>query len=253
MMRLIRNDKPLTEKEIYDYVHSYKKSMETDTKSRYFEILKLIPESKYGLDYGCGWGAFTKLISEKGNNVIGLDLSQNEIDICNHCWHGENLTFTAKPIVELTDNEFDFVVSNQVIEHTHNPGNYLQQINRITKENGKLIISIPNVMNPRFLFPLLSKNLESRLVKTSQSILKNYEKTHVHIQAWDPLHFVRLVSSVGYELEKFVPLEGMPLPWLVQKLRIPAYLYPKGRMKNWSYSMVFSFRKVRNSEIKDND
>lgn len=87
-MKLIIDGRNLSSSEIIEFVTNYKK-MILQPKSRYYHINKLIPTHSFGLDYGCGWGAFTQILREKGNEVIGQDLSNNEIEICKHVWGGK--------------------------------------------------------------------------------------------------------------------------------------------------------------------
>ncbi|OQY51871.1 MAG: hypothetical protein B6247_18310 [Candidatus Parabeggiatoa sp. nov. 2] len=242
-------DKQMTEKEVIEFMQNYKHDMAINKRSRYYEALKLIPQNKKVLDYGSGWGAFTKLIHEKKNDVLGIDQSDVAIEISNLVW-GKELEFKQINISDIKSNSYDVVVSNTVVEHTHNPGMYLHQINRVLKENGLLIINLPNIMNPRFFLPLLAKNAKNKehgLIELSKKTLQSYNKASDHIQGWDQLHFVRLVSSVGFLLKKYVPCEGVPLPrfkWL------PPYIYPKNkRLKNFCYTMLFVFEKKKDSSI----
>jgi SAM-dependent methyltransferase len=258
-MEFIIEGRKLSSSEIMEFVTNYKKEI-LQPKSRYYHINKLIPTQSYGLDYGCGWGAFTQILREKGNDVIGQDLSNNEIEICKHVW-GDGIVrgnehWTTSSIKEFDDHQFDFVNSNQVIEHTHNPGNYLHQINRVLKPGGTLVISLPNIMNPRYFAPLFAyreKTLSERLHKLNQSILQDYRKNSDHIQGWDPYHFVRLVSTVGFVMEEFVPLEGIPMPFFLKRFGIPPYIHIRSRLKNYCYTMAFRFKKERESTISEND
>ncbi len=252
MLYRIRN-KDLSKEELIDFVNNYKNGVATNKKSRYVSILKKIPDNLYGLDYGCGWGSFTKLIHEnKKGKIVGQDQSSNNIEICNVCWEGNGISFTDKKITEFPPKNFDYVVSTQVIEHTHNPGMYLHNINRVLKDDGKLIISLPNAFTPRLFCRLLSHNLENTLQKISKQVLFEYEKTSDHIQAWDPIHFSRLASSCGFEVRSYDPLEGVPIPGFVTKI-LPKYLNLPGRLKNYSYTMLFVLTKNRESNISSSD
>jgi len=142
-------------------------------------------------------------------------------------------------------------VSNHVIEHVHNVGNYLSEISRILKKNGTLVISLLNVMNPRFFLGMLCADLESKLIEFSKSKLDNYDKAGDHINAWDPIHFCNLCASVGFLLERYMPVEGVPFPF--NKLFKPYVNIRIDRVKNLSYTMVFQFKKVKNIVINNND
>ncbi len=253
-MYLEVNGRILSRSEIKNHVLTYKKSIKTNRKGRYYKILDLVPRDKYGLDYGCGWGAFTTLVAEKNNKIVGLDLSENEINICKNVWAEiSNVDFTNAPIESLPKKEFDFVISNQVIEHTHNPGTYLNEINRVLRMEGNLIISLPNIMNPRFFATLFSRQFENLLVKENNRILMEYRKSRDHIQGWDPVHFSRLVGSAGFRVDRYLPLEGVPLPAFVRKLKLPLNVYLGGRLKNYCYTMAFKLTKVADSDIQGND
>jgi ubiquinone/menaquinone biosynthesis C-methylase UbiE len=141
-------------------------------------------------------------------------------------------------------------VSSQVIEHTHNPGMYLSEINRVLKSNGKLIINLPNIINPRFIVTTMNPKLNKNLKNISKEILTDYKKETHHIQAWDPIHFTMLCASVGFELEEYIPMEGMPLP-----LQFPIKsIDTKIRfLKNMSYTMLFKLKKVKAISIGQYD
>jgi len=239
--------------EILSFIHKYVDSVKANKRDRYHDILSLFPEGNGSiLDYGCGWGHFSIALSEKGYNVSGQDLSQNEIDICNLVWgNHKNVIFEHKEIVEYKNSSFDYVLSNQVIEHVHNAGNYISQINRILKKDGCLVIALPNVMNPRHMMKCLNKNISNTLLNVSKDTLSNYNKTHDHINAWDPVHFTRLISSVGFSFVEFIPMEGVALPFMKV---LPSYFYSRSkRLRNLSYTMAFKFRKVKDSQIRNFD
>jgi len=254
-MKLYLDGKCLNDEEIYQYVHSYKKDMISNNNSRYNQLMKLVPSGLNGLDYGCGWGAFSTILEEKGNTIIGIDQSSNEISICRYCWSDSNVKFYQKKISNFEDQSFDFVVSNQVIEHVHNPGNYLHEINRVLRSDGILIISIPNGVTPRNCIPPLLKNYSSKLHDRSHYVLNSYDKANTHIHSWDHVHFVNLLGSVGFVLDEYIPMEGVPLPIpkILTKVGIKSYYNFGGLFKNWSYTLGFRFRKVRNSQIRLED
>ena len=209
------------------------------------------------LDYGCGLGAFAHSLAEQGNEVVGIDLLAEYIKAARECWAHSNLSFFQKNIRDLDASDFDLVVSQQVAEHTHNPGTYLAEINRVLRIGGKLLISLPNTANPRFFFDpviLSRKRYEKKLILLSQAMRREYKKETHHIQAWDQQHFVRFVSTLGFSLEAYRPLEGVPLPWLFKKFfRLPAYIKLPGRFSNWCYTMAFVFEKQQDVNLDPND
>jgi 2-polyprenyl-3-methyl-5-hydroxy-6-metoxy-1,4-benzoquinol methylase len=247
-MKLYGEDKQNSE--IKEFITEYVDSALKNKNNRYHDILSLFPNSNLRvLDYGCGWGYYSIALQEKGFYVTATDISKNEVDICNFVWGKiDNIIFENKSITDYENEEFDYVLSSEVIEHVHNTGNYLSNINRVLKVGGCLIISLPNVMNFRFFFGMLSKNLKEKLKKISKDTLDNYDKTQDHIHAWDPTHFVRLVSSVGFVLEEYIPMGGIAFPF--RKPFAPYVHLRNTRVRNLSYQMAFKFRKVKNIEVR---
>lgn len=238
-----------TEKEIRLHVLNYAEAVKSFKHDRYHAIMSLIPSGgAYVLDYGCGWGHFAVAIRDKGNRVEAIDLSKNEIDICNLVWGRQlDINFSCNSITAFPDESFDLVLSNQVIEHVHNVGNYLYGINRGLKTGGQLIISLPNIMNPRYFLALLKGNMQERLKQHSEQMLTQYDKSHDHINSWDPYHLTTLMASAGFALERYIPTEGIPL-------RRDLYLHlSNGRLSNLSYTMTFIFSKVKSVVLGQND
>lgn len=228
------------------FVRAYKQQIEGDPRGRYVAIRQMVPPGERVLDYGCGWGGFAKMLAERGDRVLGIDLDENEIDICQLVWgDDERLEFRRAEIGELEDQSFGCVVSNEVVEHVHNVGTYLDQINRVLAPGGTLLISLPNVMTPRLMLPVLSPRLGRYLEEISSTTRARYHKAQDHVNAWDPPHFVRLVSTVGFAFAEYRPLEAIALPhgrWW------PSYVRFRP-LRHLSYSMAFRFTKVADSHV----
>jgi 2-polyprenyl-3-methyl-5-hydroxy-6-metoxy-1,4-benzoquinol methylase len=238
--------KELGPDEVRRFVTDYKRTIESDPHSRYVAVRELVPRDARVLDYGCGWGGFSKLLEERGNDVVGIDRDDNEIDICRHVWgESERLAFRRAAITELEPASFDCVVSNEVIEHVHNAGTYLAEINRVLPEGGTLVISLPNVMSPRLMLPSFSPRLADHLHAVARQTRDGYRKESHHINAWDAPHFVRLVCTAGFEFRQHLPLEGIALPHV---RFLPASVRLK-LLRNLSYVMAFVFVKVDDASI----
>lgn len=227
------------------FIENYHKSILHTSKSRYNTILKHIPPKVLVLDYGCGWGIFSKMLADKGCNVKGIDMDNNSIDIAKDIIKEKDfLKFENVPISEIHDETYDYVISNQVIEHTNNPGNYLMECNRVLKNDGFLVISLPNIINLRFLAGQFT-DFDTKFKEYFSDY--KYDKTHDHIQAWDPLTFMRLLNSMGFDYGAHEFMEGMALP-------IGKYLnLDVPRIKNLSYTMMFKVQKKKFVKISNFD
>lgn len=106
------------------------------------------------IDIGCSSGAMTKLYLGNGNTVFGMDMNlsslrkakENKIKI----FQGDAL------FIPLKSNSFDVVNFCEVIEHISNPLQSLKEINKISRNNGLLLlttnnrnaISVLDIINP---------------------------------------------------------------------------------------------------------
>ena len=122
-----------------------------------FERIYFYVSKKFGhkdkvcLDYGCGSGYGTNILSGAFLKVIGVDVSIDAIDFCVKSFPKRNLLFyplntEKRPFDEAT---FDLICSFQVLEHvsTEELQRYLNFIWEMLKAGGKAILTTPNSHN----------------------------------------------------------------------------------------------------------
>ena len=109
------------------------------------DFYKLIPNSSFIADIGCGNGKNIDNIHTKEKNLIciGCDITQFFLEVCNK----ENKSVIAANNLHLPfkDNFFDAVLSVAVIHHFSNHADRIkaiQEIYRITKPNGIFLIQV---------------------------------------------------------------------------------------------------------------
>jgi SAM-dependent methyltransferase len=99
------------------------------------------------LDCGCGSGYGSKFLSGYANQVIGVDINKEVIEYCISTHKATNLSFQniyPNHHLPFDDNDFDVVVSFQVVEHIPDVPKYLFEIKRVLKNKGVLFITTPN-------------------------------------------------------------------------------------------------------------
>lgn len=115
-------------------------------KKPYFFISQYCND-KVVMDFGCGLGYGTFLLSGESKKIIGVDIEQAVISQCIKKYKSKNLIFQPIESDKKTpyeDSFFDIVVSSQVIKHVKDVNWYLIELKRILKANGKLFIITPN-------------------------------------------------------------------------------------------------------------
>lgn len=98
------------------------------------------------LDLGCGTGWLTAILGCFGP-ATGIDLSPLAIQKAQACY--PDIRFIAADLSSMgtTDETFDVVVSQEVIEHVENQSRYLDLVSRFLRPGGYLILTTPNAWN----------------------------------------------------------------------------------------------------------
>lgn len=115
-------------------------------------ILSLLNETKAPislLDIGCYNGYISILLKKrlgKKCEVYGVDIAENTIALAKKRGVKANLCDITKGI-NFKDNMFDYVFAGEIIEHLQDTDFFLQEIKRVLKQNGTLILTTPNFLS----------------------------------------------------------------------------------------------------------
>ena len=105
------------------------------------------------LEIGCGYGSLSVYMAKKYAEVVGIDLSPEAIKISkrNALLNNQKAVFKQARGEKLPfkDKAFDIVVCCETLEHTPDYQKAIDEIIRVTKDSGKIIITTPNSLNPR--------------------------------------------------------------------------------------------------------
>ncbi|WP_054023367.1 HAD-IA family hydrolase [Bacillus sp. FJAT-28004] len=124
--------------------------IEIEHKQRYYSVLELIKD-KVVLDAACGVGYGTSLMSDFAQFVYGIDISNESIKLAEEEYGTSNTKFIEASIekIPLPSHSIDVVVSFETIEHVNEEiqVSFMNEIKRLLKPNGILIISTPDKLN----------------------------------------------------------------------------------------------------------
>jgi len=100
------------------------------------------------MDVGCGNGSRTIRIANHLNvdmsNVYGVDYSEDFVITCQSIFNVNKIDLEIDNIPH-DDDTFDIVICNQVLEHLKNYSKVIDELIRVTKEKGYILIGIPNL------------------------------------------------------------------------------------------------------------
>jgi SAM-dependent methyltransferase len=103
------------------------------------------------LDYGCGTGYGTLILSKAFRSVVGIDVDRETIDYCIATHHAGNLRFELfDPMRQPYPNSsYDCVFSFQVLEHVPERlvGKYLSNIWSMLRPGGVAVLTTPRSEN----------------------------------------------------------------------------------------------------------
>lgn len=112
---------------------------------RYALAMEYVKDKKV-LDIACGEGYGTYLLGQNALKVIGVDIDEKVIRFAKEKYKKDNLEFNSGNIENtgFEDYSFDVVVSFETIEHLANHAAAMNEIKRILKPDGILIMSTPD-------------------------------------------------------------------------------------------------------------
>lgn len=106
------------------------------------------------VEIGCGLGFFSKIMREKGAKVYGIDLGINLVNITAKKVPEGNFSVGNAQTIPFLSNTFDITLCTEVIEHTENPLKALEELFRITKLGGLIVLTTPNKFYKPFFWLL---------------------------------------------------------------------------------------------------
>ena len=189
----VNNEKMLSQSKIYRHKHKI--------------VLKwLSGKNKTMLNIGVGNGYLEKLLALKNKSIylFGIDISDLSIKNIGKDVKG---VFKVANITKIpfTDNSFDFITALDILEHLDskelNKG--LNEIRRVLKLNGKLIISVP--LNEKVTDKKTNRHLLVFSKKGMLNILKknNFKVNEVReLFAFQRLYWLKTVVSNLLSIKK---------------------------------------------------
>lgn len=197
-------------------------------------INQLTPQENNILDIGCHDGTLLSIIENRNNKFYGLDASdwavseskKKDFDI-------RQFFFDDKTKLPFEEDFFDLIITGEIIEHIYDTDFFLEEIRRVLKPNGKLLISTPNIaslgrrllllfgINP--LIELSPNNPESVghiryfTFKTLQKLLSKHRFKIASSQS-DCINFSNNGKIKSALLAKLYPKLGASIIFLAKKI-----------------------------------
>jgi SAM-dependent methyltransferase len=110
-----------------------------------YQFAGKLASGKSVLDVGCGTGHGSVLIGESARRVVGIDNNEDAIAYCRAFSSSRNVEYRIGDAasLELAEN-FDMVISFQLIEHLADPLDFVRRLKRVTAPGGTILVTTPN-------------------------------------------------------------------------------------------------------------
>lgn len=167
---------------------------------RKMKIIVKIIEEFYGrkiLDCGCGEGILVEEFKSKGYDIEGIDKN----------YESEFVKAGDITNMEYPDNQFDVVLLLDVLEHLPYNEQYsaLKEIKRVLKNQGTLILSMPNIAN-----------MSARLKLLILGELSRTDKDYNHLGERTFKEIKRILIQHNFSIKKLFPITPtLPIIWQI--------------------------------------
>jgi SAM-dependent methyltransferase len=143
------------------------------------------------LDVGCGSSPYRSVFSHTRYHGVDLDRSVCSQDPCIQSFDGKKLPYS--------DNHFDAIICTQVFEHVFTPDEFLQEIYRVLKPDGKLLLTVPFIWDEHEIpydFGRYTSFGIKHLLEKNNFIVTEFRKSTVGSQAVTQLIIAMIVSKL---------------------------------------------------------
>lgn len=152
------------------------------------------------LEVGCGFGSTLSHIKWVYPNasVYGIELEEQAATL------GRYMADIVTGNIETMElpyaaHMFDYIIFGDVLEHLHQPQKTITEMKKYLREGGKVIASIPNLLNASVIAPLL----RGRFHYVDAGLL---DKTHIHL--FTRQEIANMFARAGYQITNWSAVEG---------------------------------------------
>ena len=193
------------------------------------QVLPFIPVPGHWLDAGCGSGYFSRLLTASGLNVHGIDASLPMVDmareLADEASLSDVLVFDSVTTVEslpFPDHHFEGCICLSVLEYLDHPNLCLDELQRVLKPGGLLILSVPHRLSPiRLIQRLVFGTLRAIAPRNWEyATLSNFALTRTEVAS--------LLRARGFALCRIAHFDAM-IPSFARRVVPPSLMFVVAR------------------------
>lgn len=165
------------------------------------------PQNMRIVDVVCGGGILTEGLAKKGANMLGIDLSEDLIDIAD--LHGlesgvktHYQKISAEALAEAEPASFDHVVCMEMLEHVPEPGSVVAACAKMVKPGGYVFFSTLNRKPKAYLLAIVAAEHILKMLPAGTHDYKTFIK---------PSELSQSARDAGLELQGMTGIQYNPL------------------------------------------
>jgi 2-polyprenyl-6-hydroxyphenyl methylase/3-demethylubiquinone-9 3-methyltransferase len=164
-------------------------------------------KGKRVLDVGCGGGILSESMSEKGADVIGIDLGEKALKVAklHQLESGSQVDYQLIAVEELASQQpesFDVVTCMEMLEHVPDPAAIIDDCARLVKPGGSVFFSTINRNPKAYLFAVIG----------AEYVLNMLPKgTHAYEKFIKPSELSAWARQAGLNVEQLKGMSYNPL------------------------------------------
>ncbi|MGD7037051.1 bifunctional 2-polyprenyl-6-hydroxyphenol methylase/3-demethylubiquinol 3-O-methyltransferase UbiG [Methylotuvimicrobium buryatense] len=164
-------------------------------------------DGKRIVDVGCGGGILSEGLAKNGADMLGIDLSEELIDIAD--LHGlesginaHYRKISAEALADEQPEGFDHVTCMEMLEHVPDPASIVRACAKLVKPGGTVFFSTLNRKPKAYLLAIVAAEYVLRMLPKGTHDFKTFIK---------PSELSRWARETGLELQSMAGIEYNPL------------------------------------------
>jgi len=176
----------------------YRGPLEQSERNQVF--LGLAVQGRRILELGCADGFISQYLVQHGCSVTAVEIDSEAADRAKKwCDQVFICDLNDGAWIKMVGKGFDTVLCGDVLEHLTDPWTVLRQISSVVNQDGRVVISLPNVANIRVRLGLLAGKFD-------------YEQHGIldvtHLRFFTPSTARELIEQAGYRISFSHPIVG---------------------------------------------
>ncbi len=191
-------------------------------------VLDCEPEARV-LDLGCGVGSFSALLAARSIRVTCADVSEENVEAVRRRQPELTVVRADATALPFDEDAFDAAVLMEVLEHVEDDRAALSELRRVVRDDGLLIVSVPNLAAPA---PLLER-LPLRSVHAREG------PEHHFRDGYSPGELTDLLEDSGFRIEALLSVGGTAYRLAADVVSLAHLAYRSARRhRSWTWADV---------------